>query len=271
VRGGDAQRREIGDPLIGPSRVEGYPASAAAAAAEGAAEMRLRKNQSDSSEATEEDRTRRRREGRGWGPFSGGQLAAIIIAVVVMVMLPVGAWAVSGTSVFVTDAVNGTHATVIPTGQLNVGEAAPKNFIIGAVDPGLVVGSGTFTPVLTADSTHALVITSALIDVYTDATPGAGDAIALAVSRTNATCSSVVQNGFTFAAVVNPGSIGATDLPFQPGIVIPASRSLCAANFDEANLSAEVHAFGYKISAAAAPVGAAFVPRSSLPPSLRKH
>jgi hypothetical protein len=209
---------------------------------------------------------KRRRESRGWGPFSGGQLTAIIITVVVMVMLPVGAC--------VTDAVSGAHASVLGTGQLSAAEAAPRNFITGAVDPSAVVATGIFTPVVRADSTHALVITSAELDIYKDANPGPGEAVALAVSRTDTTCNSVVvQHSFYFEAVVNPGVIGEVVLPFQPGIVIPARRSLCVVNLDETNLGAEVHVFGYRIAAAAGPAGAAFVPRTSaaLPPSLRKH
>lgn len=62
----------------------------------------------------------RRREGRGWGPFTGGQLTAIIIMLVVMVMLPVGAFAVvSGTNSFITDATSGVRAKVDAKGNLN--------------------------------------------------------------------------------------------------------------------------------------------------------
>ena len=83
--------------------------------------MRLRNNYSDVSDATgEPTMTRRRGEGRGWGPFSGGQLTAIILGVLVAIAFPVGAWAVSGTTVFVTDAVSGTHAKVNSLGQLSV-------------------------------------------------------------------------------------------------------------------------------------------------------
>src|ERR1700680_4478987 len=83
--------------------------------------MRLRNNSSDVSDATGEPSTaRRRREGRGWGPFSGGQLTAIILGVLAAIAFPVCAWAVSGTTVFVTDAVSGTHAKVNSLGQLSV-------------------------------------------------------------------------------------------------------------------------------------------------------
>jgi hypothetical protein len=86
--------------------------------------MRLRKNQSAAIETSSESGgagLRRGRSGRGWGPFSGGQITVIILAVVVMVGLPVGAFAVvSGSNVFVTDATSGKHATVNPGGQMLV-------------------------------------------------------------------------------------------------------------------------------------------------------
>ena len=44
-----------------------------------------------------------------WGPFTGRQLTTIICVVFVTVMFPVGAWAVAGSNVFVTDAVSGAR------------------------------------------------------------------------------------------------------------------------------------------------------------------
>ena len=58
--------------------------------------------------------------GRSWGPFSGGQLTMMVCVIVVAIAFPVGAWAVSGTSVFVTDNVSGKTATVNASGQLSV-------------------------------------------------------------------------------------------------------------------------------------------------------
>src|SRR5207244_2475352 len=55
---------------------------------------------------------RRRREGRGLGPFSSGHLTIIIVTVVIVVAFPFAAYAVTGSNVFVTDAVSGKQATV---------------------------------------------------------------------------------------------------------------------------------------------------------------
>jgi hypothetical protein len=56
---------------------------------------------------------------RGLGPFTGGQLTAIVITFVVVIGFPVGAFAVvSGSNSFVTDATSGKQAKVNSLGQL---------------------------------------------------------------------------------------------------------------------------------------------------------
>ena len=45
-----------------------------------------------------------RAESRGWGPFTGGQLTAIVITLAIVIGFPVAAFAVTGSNVFVTDA-----------------------------------------------------------------------------------------------------------------------------------------------------------------------
>ncbi len=60
-----------------------------------------------------------RSDRRGWGPFSGAQLTIIIVAIAVMVLLPVGAFAVvSGTNSFVTDPGTGKQAKVTANGEV---------------------------------------------------------------------------------------------------------------------------------------------------------
>src|ERR1700688_3251616 len=61
-----------------------------------------------------------RSEVRGWGPFSGGQLTAIIVTLAIVIGFPVAAFAVTGSSVFVTDAHTGAHAAVNAAGGLSV-------------------------------------------------------------------------------------------------------------------------------------------------------
>ena len=57
---------------------------------------------------------------RGWGPITGGQLTAILITLAVVIGFPVTAFAVTGSSVFVTDSHSGVHAAVNAAGGLSV-------------------------------------------------------------------------------------------------------------------------------------------------------
>ena len=78
-----------------------------------------------------------------WGPFSGAQLTVIIVAIAVMVMLPVGAFAVSGTNSSITDAVSGKQASVNTNGALSVAPSATNALIAsGAGTAILAKGAG---------------------------------------------------------------------------------------------------------------------------------
>lgn len=72
--------------------------------------MRRQRLRSAEHEATRQSETRR--PGRGLGPFTGAQLTVLILALVLAVAFPMGAWAVSGSNTFVTDALTGVHAKV---------------------------------------------------------------------------------------------------------------------------------------------------------------
>jgi hypothetical protein len=67
-----------------------------------------------------------------WGPFSGRQLATIICVLAVTILFPFGAWAVSGSNTYVTDARTGSHATVA-NGALTANVAPTHNFIASSV------------------------------------------------------------------------------------------------------------------------------------------
>jgi hypothetical protein len=191
---------------------------------------------------------------RGWGPFTGGQLTAIVIAVVAMVMFPVGAWAVSGSNVFLTDAVSGKRATVNPAGSLNVAQASPKTFVNRSKNP----TTGHYEKVVAASPGHALVITSVVFNVIKVTTPGPVASFALGISTHDASCTTVAFDHVndTPALIVNPGGIGPITVPFQPGLVVPPGRSLCVQNNDYPNNQAQLYAYGFTVPQAAAPPGA---------------
>ncbi len=52
------------------------------------------------------------------GPFTGRQLTTIIVTLIVVALFPIGAWAVTGSNIFVTDATSGAHAKVDGNGNL---------------------------------------------------------------------------------------------------------------------------------------------------------
>ena len=95
----------------------------------------------------------RRRDGRGWGPFSGAQLTVIVVAISVMVMLPVGAFAVAtGSNVFVTDASTGHQQTVNNLGQALVTNKTLTNLIAsGTTTVGAFATSPIFSNVNVRD------------------------------------------------------------------------------------------------------------------------
>ena len=173
--------------------------------------------------------------------------SAIIVALAVVIGFPAAASAVSGSAVFVTDPVTGAGARVDAAGKLQVAEATPKNFIMQSHN---VLASGKIV-LATPSASHALVITSLAIDTYLDAAPGAFDYLEFFISHANATCGLSAGD----VDVLNPATIGETVVPFQPGIVVPAGRSLCVVDGDAAHLQADVFAYGYIVPAAAAPTG----------------
>jgi len=192
---------------------------------------------------------------RGWGPFSGAQLTIIVVTFAVLLLFPIGAWAVSGSNVFVTDATSGQHAIVNGDGSLTVAQASPKNFFTRSTG----ADSGTFKRIVAAPSGHALVVTSIDIDIFVASLTGIGHNVEIAVSKTNNTCSATASDPAShFPALdFNPGTIGLTVVPFQPGLVVPANRALCVLNSDPSHINAEVYVFGYQIPAGAAAAGAA--------------
>src|SRR3954468_11693229 len=90
------------------------------------------------------------------GPFTGRQLTTVIVAIVVMVMLPVGAMAVTGSNVFVTDATSGARAKVdtagnvqskVSGGSVVAPPAAPNAMIRGGA---VIASNGVKSPVMAA-------------------------------------------------------------------------------------------------------------------------
>jgi hypothetical protein len=184
---------------------------------------------------------------RGLGPFSGGQLTAIVITTLLVVGFPVGAFAVSGQNAFVTDTKTGAHAKVSSTGSL-------QTSIAGTVSATAQPPVGSFVKEMTGSECGL--------------TPPAGKAwIITAVDEVPKGATSSIENIFNLLADTSAGCAGtqtsiasgyfALDLPreltFNPGIGLSSGHYL-----DLEALSGKgggVYVYGYVVSAAACATG----------------
>jgi hypothetical protein len=86
------------------------------------------------------------RRDRGLGPFSSGQITAIVIALLLVIGFPVGAFAVSDQNTFLTDAKTGAHAKVSSSASL---QTSVSGAVTATAEPTLgsflvqIIGDGT--------------------------------------------------------------------------------------------------------------------------------
>jgi hypothetical protein len=256
--------------------------------------MRLRKHQSDSVDRTTgEVGGRRRRAGRGWGPFSGGQLTVIVVAVVVMVMFPVGAWAAYSVShVTITDntgarvanvdtksnldtatrdAVSGVAAKVNSLGQqlATVSGSVTVNGTTRVADPlnsytshqRLALGNGT-NGMEFVDPGHVLVVTSVSIgriDVADQQSPLS----IIDISRAVGDCPTGF-NGYSSVKSGTPSTtVGLQTVNFPSGLVIPDGTSLWIRDEQNGGSSFDISVNGYQLPNSYCP------PNPSEPPCLK--
>lgn len=192
---------------------------------------------------------------RGLGPFSGGQLTAIIMTVAVLLLLPVGAWAVSTTNVAITDAVSGTHAHV-SAGSLSVaGNVAPPTLIRESRTLGL---TGTMQVVTKAPSDRDMVVTDVHLDWFSN-DPTFDDYFVVSVGNAGA-CTTISLNVPEVFDIPNTQDF--RTVSFTPGYIVPAGKALCAEILDGGGTpSGLISAHSYLVGAGsvsaplAAPVG----------------
>jgi len=182
---------------------------------------------------------------RRLGPFTGRQLTAIIVAIVIAVGLPTGAYASGAfTSVVVQDPVSGAQANVTPAGQLQVAPAAPSTlFQVTSFLYGNASSWGTSETV--PPPGDALVVTGLHIDTFRDPS---GSEIYLYLMQGN--CGTLVNEdgiGY-FEMPLTPLTLGEEEFPLDTGLVVPSGDSLCAEYY---NQSSALTVSGYTIPAAA--------------------
>jgi hypothetical protein len=165
------------------------------------------------------------RERRGWGPFSGGQLTAIILGLAFAVAVPVGAHAaVAGSNVFVTDDTSGKHAKVDASGNVGTLDSHLHSDIFGQLltnDSHLKTDTGGGLKVaqqgpVTVNPNSAVVTTRRdavnIRDILTTPPPG----------RSSVSNFSPVVSGVTYVHAANYGSCG---LQLEFGVRPPGTTS----------------------------------------------
>ena len=181
-----------------------------------------------------------------WGPFTGRQLTTIICVVAVAALFPVGAWAVSGSNSFITDASTGSHASVDSSGQLKVvgNVAGPKSWVAS----NLVLLTNNYTPRVTPPAGKAFVLRQIHLDWF-GVTASADPWFAWAIA--DPACGTIVGS---FTEVVDlPNDQDSRVVTFDPGWIVPAGKALCAVKSGTGSF--QFKAFGYYVASSA--VGAA--------------
>jgi hypothetical protein len=209
--------------------------------------MRLRRDSSDSGTTSDVEK----RRDRGLGPFSGGQLTVIIVTFAVLLLFPVGAWALSFTNVSIIDPGGVNRAAVSSAGALVTAPAAPASLFRS---PAFVLQS-TCTKVV--DSTLAYpqgggnVKAEIVTEIHAAENGSAGSSWYL---FRNATCSG---RALSDVYLQNTGAVGDeqnTQLDFPSGLAIPKGGALYA--LTSGNVTAGISASGYLVPAASVPTNA---------------
>jgi hypothetical protein len=167
-----------------------------------------------------------------------------LVAGILAALLLVPTTAVAVTTATVTIIKGGTAAgqvSVTAAHQLLSTTASPQAY----VDTGFVtaIGDGSVVVVASPPSGDALIVTTIHLSTYSDPAPGMLDYVAFWVGN-NTGCTGGGSVG-SYEQLVNPGSLGETDVPLSPGVAVPAGDALCAAANDK--VDATVSAAGYTV------------------------
>ena len=186
---------------------------------------------------------------KGWGPFSGGQLTAIIITFAVLLLFPVGAWALTFSNVAITDPGGTYQAKVNSLGQLStsatvsgsVTPAAPSSMVLRTGG----ISSGIHSIFTGSPTGKALVITSLTVsyDYNLGAVPPR--AVTVTLWAVGVTCS-------TSAQVIGSATTSAPQpmtLPFPTGVSVGPNRALCLEASADQSIGVRYILNGYYIPA----------------------
>ena len=216
------------------------------------------------------------RDGRGWGPFSGGQLTTMVCVIVAAVAFPVAASAVTGSNVFVADATSGRTAKVSASGAVSVGgsvtskiqgsttgnkvEATKDNqMLVAEANPSsfyseyaLVPGGGPSQALVIPPVASAVIVKSIRLSAYS--TSGIAPWSGVFVSA-GADCST--QSRFLGYVDWTAGVNTTTVLPFDPGVPVANGTVLCVNGL---GATIDATANGYTVPSATVPAPVARTP-----------
>ena len=190
---------------------------------------------------------------RGLGPFSGGQLTVIVCTVLVLLLFPVGAWALSFSNVAITDPDGVNRAKVNSLGQLSVKgpvtatPALPSLFVRGPITSS---SGGSYTKVIAPSVGAALVVQSIHLD-WVGASAGGYATLGIG----NSTCAGVAALEYHDLPVARD----ARDFSYQPGLIIPGGKALCL-SVDATGATVFPTAYGYLVPASTIPPAPATPP-----------
>jgi hypothetical protein len=183
---------------------------------------------------------------------------ALVVAIIALCVAAGGtAYAATGSLVNITDPVNAAQKAKVDTaGRLNVGDGSGALTIDGSTTSresptnllfrSQAFPSGTCSVLATPPPGRALIIKSIAVDVIGLTSPAGGGTYA-GFWLGSSSCESFVMD-------INPPGVGLINQPFEPGLAVPAGKSLWV--YSNA-ISSEVFAFGYSVPASAVPAAAA--------------
>jgi hypothetical protein len=158
------------------------------------------------------------------GPFTGGQLTVIILGITLAIAFPIGAWAVTGSNVFVTDATSGKTAKVDATGHVL---SKVSGAVVAVTRPAdysqwkrysISVNSSGCAVLATPTNGNAVVIVSLSVDYWYNPSAETTD---YGMLSTGTSC----IGGFDFISAP-PGGIGHVSIPYEPGLISTTGFSI---------------------------------------------
>jgi hypothetical protein len=210
----------------------------------------------------------RRREGRGLGPFSGGQITTMIVTFALLLLFPIGAWAVSFSNVAITDPGGVNRAKVDSLGSLQTKvsgavttQATPPSREYNVTMPALQSNPLMCSNVTAAvPAGNALVVTSLTVAVNSGVTTPPFDTWVEA--GTASTPCSVTAGKFIAYAVSND-KIATINIPMPSGVTFKAGHtvSIGVHALGAGSAQADVTVHGYLVAsgqcqaAAGGPIG----------------